>query len=255
MARSLHPDKKSSKLSVTYRVVALYKFVSLPHIEELQLPLTKICKDNNVTGTILLASEGINGTIAGSEAGIEGVLKWLRDQPSFADLEVKESWAEEPPFYRMKVRLKKEIVTLGVEGVDPNTQAGTYVDASNWNQLIQEKGVIVVDTRNDYEVAIGSFEGATNPQTTSFRELPDWVDNQLEAAPDTKIAMYCTGGIRCEKSTALLRQRGYENVYHLRGGILKYLENGARRRKPLGRGVFRIRPACFRTTRPDTGKL
>ena len=175
-------------------------------------------------GTILLAHEGINGTIAGPDAGIESVLGWLRAKPEFAGLDVKFSLAEEPPFLRMKVRLKKEIVTLGAPEVDATNDAGTYVSPENWNELINDPDVIVVDTRNEYEVAIGTFKGAENPGTTSFRELPKWVDEHLDAARETKIAMFCTGGIRCEKSTALLKSKGYENLFHLQGGILKYLE-------------------------------
>lgn len=208
-----------------YLIAALYKFVALPAPLELKQPLSSVCEANDVMGTILLAQEGINGTIAGPEAGLRAVLGWLRSVDAFSDLEVKESWASTPPFYRMKVRLKKEIVTLGVDGVDAANRKGTYVKPEDWNALISEPDVVVVDTRNDYEVSIGTFEGAQNPQTTSFRELPEWVDTKLEAAPDTKIAMFCTGGIRCEKSTALLRSRGYENVFHLEGGILKYLES------------------------------
>jgi UPF0176 protein len=175
-------------------------------------------------GTLLLAREGINGTIAGPENGIKLVLDWLTTQPEFSDLDTKFSWSNEPPFYRMKVRLKKEIVTLGVAEVDAANNAGTYVDPQDWNDLISQPDVVVVDTRNDYEVAIGTFENAQNPKTTSFRELPEWVEDQLDAKPDTKIAMFCTGGIRCEKSTALMKLHGFDNVFHLKGGILKYLE-------------------------------
>lgn len=207
-----------------YLVAALYKFVTLDNFTEFQQPLLATCKDNDVMGTILLAHEGINGTIAGPEEGINRVLAWIRSHEEFADLDAKFSWAEEAPFYRMKVRLKKEIVTLGVEGVDAANNAGTYVDPKNWNELISDPDVIVVDTRNDYEVAIGTFKNAQNPKTTSFRELPTWVEDELKAKPDAKIAMFCTGGIRCEKSTALLKSQGYDEVYHLKGGILKYLE-------------------------------
>jgi len=207
-----------------YLIAALYKFVSLPEPARLKQDLLDFCISNGVMGTILLAKEGINGTIAGPEPGLRAVLAWLRASAPFCDLQVKESWALEPPFYRMKVRLKKEIVTLGVEDLDAATQKGTYIRPQDWNALIEDPDVIVVDTRNSYEVAIGTFKGAQDPQTTSFRELPAWVDEKLEANPDTKIAMFCTGGIRCEKSTALLKNRGYKNVFHLEGGILKYLE-------------------------------
>ncbi|MEP0940452.1 MAG: rhodanese-related sulfurtransferase [Rhizobiaceae bacterium] len=207
-----------------YLVAALYKFVTLDNFAEFQQPLLAVCKEQDVMGTILLAQEGINGTIASSQSGIETVLEWLRSQPEFAALDAKFSWGHEPPFYRMKVRLKKEIVTLGVDGVDAANNAGTYVDPKDWNDLISEPDVILVDTRNDYEVAIGTFKNAQNPETTSFRELPQWVEDKLQAKPDTKVAMFCTGGIRCEKSTALLKSRGFDEVYHLKGGILKYLE-------------------------------
>ncbi|MEO0327447.1 MAG: rhodanese-related sulfurtransferase [Pseudomonadota bacterium] len=205
-------------------VVAFYKFVSLPDFTDLQADLHDCAVANSVMGTILLAHEGINGTVAGPQKGVRELLAYIRKDPRIADLEHKESWAEENPFYRMKVRLKKEIVTLGVEGVSPVSQVGEYVDPQDWNALISDPDVTVIDTRNDYEVSIGTFQGAVDPKTTSFRELPDWLDQQQSLDPDKKIAMFCTGGIRCEKSTALLKARGYENVFHLKGGILKYLE-------------------------------
>lgn len=208
-----------------YLVAALYKFVALPDFAEHQAPIQALCNDNDVHGTLLLAPEGINGTIAGPEAGIRAVLEGLKRIPAFEGLVHKESWASEAPFPRMKVRLKKEIVTMGVPGIDPNRTVGTYVKPQDWNALISDPDVVVVDTRNDYEVAIGSFKGAVDPHTKSFREFPDWVqrhDNELKSAK--KVAMFCTGGIRCEKSTALLKEQGYGEVYHLEGGILKYLE-------------------------------
>ena len=207
-----------------FKVAALYKFVTLENFSEFQAPLQAVCVENGVMGTVLLASEGINGTIAGSSDGLDNVLAWLRGNPEFADLDVKYSAAKTAPFYRMKVRLKKEIVTLGVNGIDAANEAGVYVEPEDWNELINQPDVVVVDTRNDYEVAIGTFKGAQNPETKSFRELPDWVEQKMDADPNTKIAMFCTGGIRCEKSTALMKSRGYENVFHLKGGILKYLE-------------------------------
>lgn len=208
----------------SFLVVAFYKFVSLPDFADLQPRLLEAAKSNDVMGTILLADEGINGTVSGPEHGIRNLLDYIRIDPRIADLEHKESWAEENPFYRMKVRLKKEIVTLGVEGVSPTKQVGEYIAVEDWNEFITDPDVVVIDTRNDYEVAIGTFEGAVNPNTGSFREFPDWLDAQ-DIRKDQKIAMFCTGGIRCEKSTSLLRERGFENVYHLEGGILKYLEN------------------------------
>ncbi|MBW8723368.1 MAG: rhodanese domain-containing protein, partial [Polaromonas sp.] len=187
---------------------------------------------HGVKGTLLLAAEGINGTIAGLPEGVHAVLAFLRADPRLAKLEHKEAWAGQMPFYRMKVRLKREIVTMGVPEVHPALMAGEYVKPEDWNQLIHEPGVVLVDTRNDYEVSIGTFEGAINPHTSSFSELPDWVEREMAeggrlAAQDGKkprVAMFCTGGIRCEKSTALLRSKGFEEVYHLQGGILKYLE-------------------------------
>lgn len=205
-------------------VAALYKFVSLPDYEDLQQPLLSCCRENDVMGTILLASEGINGTIAGPPEGIRNVLGFLRSDERMTDLVHKESWSEESPFYRMKVRLKREIVTMGVPDIDPNETVGTYVDAQEWNDLISDPNVVLVDARNDYEVAIGTFKGAIDPHTKSFRELPDWLRGQFADRANTKVAMFCTGGIRCEKSTAFLRSEGFDDVYHLRGGILKYLE-------------------------------
>ena len=206
-------------------VAALYKFVTLPDYEVLQQPLLACCKENEVMGTILLASEGINGTIAGPPEGVRNVLEFLKSDERLADLEHKESHAEEPPFYRMKVRLKREIVTMGVPEVEPVGAAGTYVRPEDWNDLISEPNVVLVDVRNDYEVAIGTFKGAINPNTKSFRELPGWLREQFAGRQKTKVAMFCTGGIRCEKSTAFLLSEGFEEVYHLQGGILKYLEN------------------------------
>ena len=208
-----------------YLVAALYKFVALPNFEDLQAPIRAVCDDNSVKGTLLLATEGINGTIAGPEAGIRAVLAYLNDIPEFEGLVHKESWATEPPFPRMKVRLKKEIVTMGVEGIDPNKIVGTYVKPAEWNDLISDPDVVVVDTRNDYEVAIGTFKGAVDPKTKSFREFPKWAeDHEADLRKPKKVAMFCTGGIRCEKSTAYMKEQGYDEVFHLEGGILKYLE-------------------------------
>lgn len=215
-----------------FLTAALYKFVELPDYADLQQPLLAVCEGNGVKGTLLLASEGINGTIAGPEQGVRAVLAWLRSDPRLAALEHKEAWADELPFYRMKVRLKREIVTMGVPDVHPALMAGQYVKPAEWNELLAQPGVVLVDTRNDYEVSIGTFDGAINPHTGSFSELPAWVDREMAeggklAEVDGKkprVAMFCTGGIRCEKSTALMRSKGFEEVYHLEGGILKYLE-------------------------------
>ncbi len=207
-----------------YVVCALYKFVSLPDFRDIQPKLQLLMNDHQVCGTLLLAEEGINGTIAGSREGIDHVLNGLRQDARFTDLETKESETNERPFLRAKVKLKKEIVTLGVDGIDPNICVGTYVNPKDWNRLISEPDVLLIDTRNDYEYAIGTFKGAVNPETTTFREFPDYVQQHLDPARHKKVAMFCTGGIRCEKGTALMKQLGFDDVYHLKGGILKYLE-------------------------------
>ncbi len=205
-------------------VAALYRFVRLNDFEDLQKPIHDQMVELGVCGSLLLASEGINGTVSGSREGIDKLLSYLRDDPRLSSLEVKESFALEAPFKRTRVRLKKEIVTMGVEGIDPNDSVGTYVDPQDWNALISDPEVTLIDTRNDYEVAIGTFEGAVNPETQSFRQFPSFVDDELDPQKHRKVAMFCTGGIRCEKSTAFLRKKGFEEVYHLKGGILKYLE-------------------------------
>lgn len=207
-----------------YLTAALYKFVSLPDYKALQAPIQAECERNNIKGTLLLAEEGINGTIAGLPADIHNVLKYLRKDPRLADLEHKESYADEHPFYRMKVRLKKEIVTLGVPGVSPTKKVGTYVKPEDWNKLISDPDVILIDTRNDYEVDIGTFKGAVDPKTTTFREFPEYVAKNLDKTKHKKVAMFCTGGIRCEKASSYMMDQGFEEVYHLQGGILKYLE-------------------------------
>ncbi len=205
-------------------VAALYKFVSLPDYQEISGPLKDKCVELGLKGTLLLAHEGINGTVAGSREGIDGLLAYLRADERMADLEHKESPGDEQPFYRMKVKLKKEIVTMGVEGIDPRHTVGTYVAPKDWNRLISDPDVLVVDTRNHYEYAIGSFERALDPETETFREFPDYVRQNLDPGKHKKVAMFCTGGIRCEKATAYMREQGFEEVYHLQGGILKYLE-------------------------------
>lgn len=209
------------------KVAALYRFVAFDAPEELQIGIQAQCAAGGVKGMILLAHEGINGTVAGNPSNIDALISFLRDISGCAELDVKYSFAKEMPFYRMKVRLKKEIVTLGVEGIDPKREVGTYVQPEDWNALISDPDTVLIDTRNDYEVAIGTFEGAVDPQTKSFSEFPDWFRaHRAElAAGKTKFAMFCTGGIRCEKSTALLKAEGIDEVYHLEGGILRYLEN------------------------------
>ena len=205
-------------------VVALYKFVSLPDYHGLREPLLDECLAADVRGTLLLAQEGINGTIAGSREGIDRVLAYLRRDPRMADIEHKESYDDHVPFYRTKVKLKKEIVTMGVPGVDPNQRVGTYVKPADWNALINDPDVVLIDTRNDYEVGIGTFRGAVDPHTTTFREFPAYVRENYDPSVQKKVAMFCTGGIRCEKASAFMLKEGFEEVYHLEGGILKYLE-------------------------------
>ena len=209
---------------MTLVVATFYKFVRLLDAAEKQSPLLLQCQSQGVKGTILLAEEGINGTIAGSRAAIDVVLSFLRSDPRLADLEHKESFAAVQPFDRIKVRLKAEIVTIGVPEADPNAQVGTYIDPHDWNAVISDPDVIVIDTRNEYEVSIGSFQGADNPHTRSFRQFPDYVRTHLDPAKQKKVALFCTGGIRCEKASAFMLAQGFETVYHLKGGILKYLE-------------------------------
>ncbi|MEY3003721.1 MAG: hypothetical protein RLZZ491_897 [Pseudomonadota bacterium] len=205
-------------------VAALYKFTAFADPAALREPLLALCRAQSVKGTLLLATEGINGTIAGPRTGIDRVLGHIRALPGCAELEWKESTAATPPFGRMKVRLKREIVTMGVPGTDPRRLVGSYVDPSDWNALISAPDVAVIDTRNAYEVAIGSFRGAVDPDTASFRDFPAWWAANRARFHNKRIAMFCTGGIRCEKSTAFLKAQGVEEVYHLKGGILKYLE-------------------------------
>ena len=209
-------------------VAALYKFVNLPDYEDLQPVVQKLCDDAGALGTILLAEEGINGTICAPESGMKTILEWLVGDLRFEALSLKFSSATEQAFLRMKVRLKNEIVTMGVPQIDPARQTGTYVDANEWNSLMADPDVMVVDTRNTYETAIGMFEGAVDPKTINFRDFPSWAHALAEQDDETrpkKLAMYCTGGIRCEKASALMQTLGFDEVYHLKGGILKYLEN------------------------------
>lgn len=207
-----------------FLTAALYKFVELSDFAELRAPLLACCEKNQVKGTILLAPEGINGTIAGAPESVRAVLEFLRGDSRFADLVHKESRSEKAPFYRLKVRLKREIVTMGVPDINPNLMAGEYVKPEEWNKLLDDPDVVVVDVRNDYEVSIGTFKGAIDPHTKSFSELPEWVKRETALRDKPKVAMFCTGGIRCEKSTAFMRSQGFNQVYHLEGGILKYLE-------------------------------
>jgi UPF0176 protein len=211
-------------LTNTITICSLYKFVRLDAFEALREPLSNKMVSANIKGTLLLAAEGINGTIAGSQVGINKVMTFLSEQPGLDNISHKESYSNDNPFHRTKVKLKKEIVTMGIEGIDPNQVVGTYVKPKDWNALIADPEVLLVDTRNDYEIEIGTFKKAVNTNTETFREFPAYVAKNLDKNKHKKVAMYCTGGIRCEKSTAYLKEQGFEEVYHLEGGILKYLE-------------------------------
>lgn len=207
-----------------FRIATFYRFTTIEDPSKIRGSIENCCRKNEVKGIVLLANEGINATIAGTQDGVLAVLRFLREDSRFAELTWKESSAIEQPFRKLRVRLKKEIVTMGVEGINPERLTGTYVKPENWNELVNDPNVIVLDTRNDYEVEIGSFKDAINPNITSFGELPQWIEDNIDVDAKPRIAMYCTGGIRCEKSTALLKEAGLNEVYHLEGGILKYLE-------------------------------
>ena len=207
-------------------VAALYKFVEIDDLLSLQSNLYEICKKNNIMGTILIANEGINGTISGKTNEINQTISLLKSDKRFTNIEIKYSSTDKQPFHRMKVRLKKEIVTIGLPEINPNNKVGTYVKPDDWNDLISDPNVVVIDARNKYETKIGSFQNALDPETSSFREFPDWVKKFKSSKENAnkKIAMFCTGGIRCEKASSLMKEEGFEDVYHLQGGILKYLE-------------------------------
>ncbi|MCY7295132.1 oxygen-dependent tRNA uridine(34) hydroxylase TrhO [Alteromonas sp. a30] len=208
-----------------YVVCALYKFVALDDYKEKRQPLLEEMEKLDIKGTLLLAKEGINGTISGSREAIDAILAYLNSDERLNPISYKESYDETQPFYRTKVKLKKEIVTLGVEGVDPRKVVGTYVKPKDWNALISDPDVVLIDTRNDYEIEIGTFKNAVDPNTKTFREFPEYVKNNMDPQKQKKVAMFCTGGIRCEKSTAYMKEIGFEEVYHLEGGILQYLED------------------------------
>jgi UPF0176 protein len=215
-------------MQAIYLTTAMYHFVSLPHFKTLQEPLLSFCVSKNIKGTLLLADEGINGTLAGPEKSILELLNYLKTDPlfegNFKGLGHKESWSNKHPFYRMKVKLKKEIVTLGVPGVSPTKVVGTYVKPKDWNSIISDPEVFLIDTRNDYEYAIGTFKNAINPKTNTFREFPEYIKTHFDPNKHKKVAMFCTGGIRCEKASSYMVSEGFNEVYHLEGGILKYLE-------------------------------
>lgn len=216
-------NEPSSELPIT--VCALYKFVALDDYQALQATFLEQLNAQNIKGTLLLALEGLNGTVSGTQLAINNFLAWLKSDSRFNDIDYKLSYHRDQPFHRTKVKLKREIVTMGVEGIDPNKVVGTYVDARDWNNLISDPETVLIDTRNEYEFNIGSFENAINPHTETFREFPDYVKKELDPKKHKKVAMFCTGGIRCEKASAYMKEQGFEEVYHLKGGILKYLED------------------------------
>lgn len=209
---------------MTTIVATFYKFVALSDYQTLQASIKERCEQQAVKGTILLAQEGINGTIAGTRQSIDAVFSYLKSDSRLQDIDIKESTAESAPFAKLKVRLKKEIVTIGLPEVSPTKQVGTYVPPQEWNSVISDPEVVVIDTRNRYEVGMGTFQGAKDPETDAFNEFPDYVKENLNPGKNKKVAMFCTGGIRCEKASSYMLSQGFEQVYHLKGGILKYLE-------------------------------
>ena len=258
---SCNADGGTRSAENNVNVAAFYQFADMHDYVALRETLQPFCEAQGLMGTILLAYEGINGTVAGPEQGIIRLFELLRRDPRLSTLQYKESWTNSQPFHRMKVKLKKEIVTLGVEDIDPTSMVGSYVKPAEWNDLIDRPEVRLIDTRNKYEFNLGTFEGAEDPQTDSFREFPEWVSHHLDPARDKHVAMFCTGGIRCEKATGYLLKNGFENVYHLEGGILKYLEDIPRSESAwsgecfvfdnrvsvnheLQRGEYELCPAC-----------
>ena len=213
-----------SKSNLSVVVLSLYRFAKFPDFESFRTPLYNLMVSESVLGTFLLAPEGINGTISGTKKGVDAVIEWLEKDARFANLQTKESYVEEQPFYRTKVKLKKEIVTMGIGNINPNELVGTYVDPDDWNEFVADPDVLVVDTRNEYEVKIGTFINSVNLETKNFREFPDKAKKHLKSKDKKKIAMFCTGGIRCEKTSVYLKKKGFKNIYQLNGGILNYLK-------------------------------
>ena len=219
------PGVNNNILMASVVITALYKFVELEDINSIKANLDSLCEKQGLKGTLLLAQEGINGTVAGSAQATEALLGFFKNDERLSDISYKQSYADKVPFFRMKVRLKKEIVTIGLSDVDPRRQVGQYVKPKDWNNLISNPEVLLIDTRNDYEYEVGTFEGAINPNTNNFREFPGYIQKNFDPDKHKKIAMFCTGGIRCEKASSYLLEQGYEDVFHLEGGILKYLED------------------------------
>ena len=211
-----------------HKIIALYQFCEIRNPRKLQMILKKELKNLQILGTIIIGHEGINGTVSGSETNINKALKFLKSDSRFSDLDIKTSFSNKAPFLRLKVKIKKEIVTMGIDNIKPTTQAGKYLTYDQWNSLLNDEDTILIDTRNDYEYSIGTFKNSINPKTSNFKEFPKWVEKQkfTEEVKKTKnIALFCTGGIRCEKASSYMKNEGFKNVYHLKGGILKYLEN------------------------------
>ena len=211
-----------------HKIIALYQFCEIRNPRKLQMILKKELKNLQILGTIIIGHEGINGTVSGSETNINKALKFLKSDSRFSDLDIKLSFSNKAPFLRLKVKIKKEIVTMGIDNIKPTTQAGKYLSHDQWNSLLNDEDTILIDTRNDYEYSIGTFKNSINPKTSNFKEFPKWVKKQKftqEVKKSKNIAMFCTGGIRCEKASSYMKNEGFKNVYHLKGGILKYLEN------------------------------
>ena len=211
-----------------HKIIALYQFCEITNPKKLQIILKKELKNLQILGTIIIGHEGINGTVSGSETNINKALKFLKSDSRFSDLDIKYSFSNKAPFLRLKVKIKKEIVTMGIDDIKPTTQAGKYVSYDQWDSLLNDEDTVLIDTRNDYEYSIGTFKNSINPKTSNFKEFPNWVKKQKfteEVKKSKNIAMFCTGGIRCEKASSYMKNEGFKNVYHLKGGILKYLEN------------------------------
>ena len=211
-----------------HKIIALYQFCEIRNPRKLQMILKKELKNLQILGTIIIGHEGINGTVSGSETNINKALKFLKSDSRFSDLDIKYSFSNKAPFLRLKVKIKKEIVTMGIDDIKPTTQAGKYVSYDQWDSLLNDEDTVLIDTRNDYEYSIGTFKNSINPKTSNFKEFPNWVKKQKfteEVKKSKNIAMFCTGGIRCEKASSYMKNEGFKNVYHLKGGILKYLEN------------------------------